>query len=463
MNLQSQLIARIVLVTSLCAVAVTAYVIRHERREVLQRADAAAERLAKQLSLQLLRISTGTDLPERFPDSAVFEVSRLIGLCARYVAEGGRTVQSTCVGTEHSVKEVPGWFAMLYRWLAEPEHELTRAVTLNSERHGRVVVTPVAENQLAEAWRTLSEILGLTILTLLAVGLLTYVSLSRLLRPAHRIVAHLQRLQQGDLAHRLPAFEIGEFARISRTVNGLAEHLQQSLAERADLNRKLLGAHEDERRWLTRELHDEIGQCLAGINALAASIRYTAEREFPVLVQEAERIEQTAEHMMLLVQNVLARLRPPELDELGLDECLQRLVQNWNDRMGGRTLFALEIDGTLATIPQQLTGHIYRIVQESLSNAAKHAAASHVLVRLATGATESADAAEPTHVTISVTDNGSVNVPIAQADFGIGLRGMQERVMALGGQFALAVHKPSGLVVRVWLPLQPTLSASVSG
>lgn len=458
MNLKVHLVLRIIFVASVCFGAVTVYVVLHSHRDVMGRAEVTAERMAKQLALQLVRISTGTDLPARFPDWYVFEPQHLYGMCARFVAVDGATLRSVCEGTDLSSRPWPAWFEIAYRRFFVPAKETERPVTLHTQVRGVVVVTPTAEREIGEAWRAVRELLGLTAVTVFALCLMTYASLARVLRPAAQIVADLERMHQGDLAHRLPRFELVEFQKISAMVNRLAGSLDRSMAARAELNRKLLSAHEEERRWLTRELHDEIGQCLAGINALSASISYTAERECPRLVQEAEQIGHIVEHMMGLVQNLLARLRPPELDELGLCECLRRLVQGWNDRSAGRTIFELDIRGALETVPPALTGHLYRIVQESLSNASKHAAATRVCTRLEITPREPSSLSRSERVEVIVEDNGVAKAPLADGDFGLGLSGMKERVTALGGDLTLETRAPSGLIVRVLLPLD-TLAA----
>ncbi len=433
--------------------AVATYVLMRARLDAIDHVEATAERMSKQLVLQLVRISTSTDLPERFPDAGVFDPQYLYGLCARYVNADGDIVKSVCRDMDPTARRWPHWFESAYRWIFGPAREVRRTVKLHKRQYGAVVVAPFAEAEIARAWQAVHGLLGLTALTIVALCLMAYASLVRMLLPAAQIVSGLKRIKQGDLAYRLPAYELVEFQKFSSTINHLAENLEQTNAARRELSTKLLNAHEEERRYLTRELHDEIGQCLAGIRALSVSIAHTAERECPRLVPEAEQISDIVEHMLGLVQNLLTRLRPPELDTLGLSECLRRLVQGWNSRSAGRTSFELDIGGMLDAVPAALSGHLYRLVQESLSNASKHAEATHVQTRITITPDVPTRGVATGRVELVVEDDGIATVSPAEEDYGIGLRGMKDRVTALGGRWSLEGRAPSGLILRVLLPV----------
>jgi len=107
-----------------------------------------------------------------------------------------------------------------------------------------------------------------------------------------------------------------------------------------------------------------------------------------------------------------------------------------------------------------LTGHLYRIVQESLSNASKHAAATRVCTRFEITPREASSLSRIERVEVIVEDNGVAKAPLADDDFGLGLRGMKERVTALGGNLTLETRAPSCLIVRVLLPLDTPAAKS---
>ncbi|PPD50922.1 MAG: hypothetical protein CTY13_00545 [Methylobacter sp.] len=207
---------------------------------------------------------------------------------------------------------------------------------------------------------------------------------------------------------------------------------------------KLINLQEQERRYLARELHDELGQCLAAINAVAASIAHTADQQCPALVEEADHISRISQHMMDSVRDLLGRLRPAELDELGLSVCLNSLVESWNVRSGGKTHYQLSITGDCTALPERLAVTLFRIVQECLTNISKHSAAANANVALAIN--ENA-------ITLTVTDDGIASqVPPIGAS-GIGLLGIRERVIELHGRLTLTIAQPHGFIIDVELPI----------
>ena len=199
-------------------------------------------------------------------------------------------------------------------------------MAFNGQVHGSIVVTPSAEMGIASAWQAIRGLMGLSASTTLALCLLVYFTISRVLRPAQVIVTGLEKMEKGELSFRLPAFELDEWQRTGKAINQLAASLEQLLSERKKLALKLMNIQEEERRYLARELHDEFGQCLAAINAVAASISQTAENECPELVPEGKNISRIAHHMMESLRGLLMRLRPSDIDELGLTASLKGLV-----------------------------------------------------------------------------------------------------------------------------------------
>ena len=143
-------------------------------------------------------------------------------------------------------------------------------------------MTPSAEMEIAQAWDNLCSLLGLSAMTVLAVCLLVYLSISRALRPA-KIIVQDWRVWKKEHDYRLPSFELIEWQCIATAINQLAASQQQLLAEHQKLAVQMIDVQEEERRYLARELHDEFGQCLAAINAVAASIAQTAEQQCPSL------------------------------------------------------------------------------------------------------------------------------------------------------------------------------------
>jgi signal transduction histidine kinase len=445
MNLQLHLLSRIAAVVLLCLLATASYALYQSHRQAEQSTRQIAESLAKQLESQLLLINAGIGLNNSFPDFEFWKQSGAQpGICITYTAANGPMSRSLCNGAKPSNADWPEGFENIYRRIFSPGWQAVQSVTLNGRPYGSLTVLPSAELEIADAWNKTLSLMGLSSVTVSAVCLLVYLSISRALRPARTIVAGLEDLESGHLDFRLPAFELDEWQRIALAINQLAASQQQLLEERQKLAVKLIDLQEQERRYLARELHDEFGQCLAAINAVAVSIKQTAAQQCPELVGEVEHIGRITGHMLEGMRDLLGRLRPAEFDELGLAASLNSLVAGWNGRSGGKTRYRLNIAGDCASLPEAQAVALFRIAQECLTNIAKHAAASGVGISLAIDEAEAV---------LNIKDDGlAKQLPFADAA-GIGLLGIRERVNALNGQLRLAIAQPHGLIVEARLPL----------
>src|SRR3981081_2191577 len=169
---------------------------------------------------------------------------------------------------------------------------------------------------------------------------LVYAALADALRRTRAIRAGLERLAAGDLSARLPPFDLAELSAVGNVFNHLAGSLETTLAERKALTQRLIVVQDEERQHLARELHDEFGQCLAAISAVAASAGQTAQLECPALMPECQSIARTAAHMMDALRGALLRLRSPDVDELGLAASPEGVVAGWSQgRCGPHAFF----------------------------------------------------------------------------------------------------------------------------
>jgi signal transduction histidine kinase len=285
---------------------------------------------------------------------------------------------------------------------------------------------------------------------------LQYVAISRALRPAKDILAGLDRLARGDLSCRLPNFRLIELQRISEVFNTLAAGLDRTTRERTALAARLIDGQEQERRHLAREFHDELAQTLSAISAGAASIRATAEAECPALVPEATNLAQTSMAMMRSLRTTLRTLRPPEIDDFGLAAGLSVLARDQERQAGGTLKISLEIDGDLQGLPPPAASHVYRIVQEGLTNINKHANARRARVALGFGPELGRQAAgERRWLALTIEDDGrGADRGKGAEGGGFGLIGMRERVMALGGHLDVADLGDRGFRLHAVIPFE---------
>jgi signal transduction histidine kinase len=228
--------------------------------------------------------------------------------------------------------------------------------------------------------------------------------------------------------------------------------LRDALAQNRQLALARVHAQEDERRTLARELHDELGQCLNALKIDAVCLREGAAGSAEVRAG-AESIVGMADHLERIVRDLVRRLRPPGLDELGLAAALESCVDGWRRRLPA-VQFTTAVEDDLGMLDEATNITLYRLVQEGLTNIAKHARARHVeiLLRRCTAAR-----AGVTEVVLTLRDDGVGTPPDGQKT-GLGIAGMRERVEALAGRFALTPAGGGGFGFTAWLPLPPAVA-----
>lgn len=462
-DLKWSLMWRVAVVALLCFLTSAAVALYRADQEAIAVNRNTGDTVGKHLELQLLRIDTALDLRERFPDAdALLTDVMSAGQCVQVANPAGKIIRSNCVGYITGGRQAPPWFAALYKFILAPGISYERPIAHKGASFGKVVVSSDAVEVIARAWQDISRLLGLSAATIAAICVLVYFVIERALRPTKDVLSGLNRLAAGDLSCRLPPFQLVELQRISEVFNGLAGNLETTISERAGLARRLVDAQERERRHLARELHDELAQSLSAMSATAASIKLTAAADCPALVPEAQTLADTASTIMKVLRRTLRALRPHEIDELGLLASLQGLIADHTSRAGGSTRFRLNIEGDASALPATMPVHIFRIVQEGLTNAVKHAQAANVQVLLRV---VSPIAAAGGHIELTIEDDGRGPSNEIKGEsgfgFGLGLIGIRERVLALGGEMAVHSNPGKGMVLSVTLPTSGSMDQTL--
>jgi two-component system sensor histidine kinase UhpB len=456
-DLKWSLTLRVVAVALSCLLIAAALTLFETYRDVLQANENVADIVTRQLQNQLFRIEANIDLAARFPDwEPVGESVQGAGQCIRYIQPDGSAGRSACVGYNRAGAAPPAWLSALGSRLLAGHIDVARPVSYHAKSYGTLVVTTESAVVLATIWKDVSGLFGFTALVVAAICGLQFIAIRRALGPTRHILAGLDRLAHGDLSCRLPNFRLIELARIAEVFNTLAANLDRATRERTALAARLVDGHEQERRHLARELHDEYAQALSAVSAIAASIKLTAEAQCPELVPEASTLLQNSSAMMKALRTTLHTLRPPEIDDLGLAASLAALARDQERRACGKLDISLQIDGDLTTLSPATASHVYRIVQEGLTNIGKHAHAT--LARVELGLHASADATgDPRRwLTLIVEDNGfgPIEAGVAEPGGGLGLVGIRERVMALGGQLDLVRLPHRSFTLRAMIPCE---------
>ena len=238
------------------------------------------------------------------------------------------------------------------------------------------------------------------------------------------------------------------------------ERAEQEVRELLEENRTLVGnslvVQENERRYWSRELHDELGQCVTAIQADAEIIsEYAAARGDSGLEKSAEAIKSVSARIYEFVHSTMLLLRPSILEDLGLAETLRQEVDAWQTRHP-KIRCTLSMNADLEGLEEQTEITIYRIVQESLTNIAKYAHASNVTLNFDVLGDFTSGDVDNTPITVlrfSIRDDGVGMDSKPARGSGLGLIGIRERASALCGEMSIQTAKGQGLAIIVTLPL----------
>lgn len=443
MDLKWLLVRRVTLVALGCLFVGSAFAIWQTNREAKRQNIELADSVGRQLELQL---ALRTPFPEW---DLVTSYALRPGQCVQLLDTALAVKRSSCAGVNTAAIGTPHWFFKTYSSLIDSTATVERDVSYRGVSQGRVRTSfdPVATA--GAVWSTVAPLLGLSAPLIGMLCLVAYFVIDRALRPTHQILAGLNRLTAGELAYRLPVFRLRELNSISEGLNTLSDELGRANKERAELARRLVDAQEQERRHIARELHDEVAQKLSALSALAACVRTSAQLGDPALVREAVDLEKMASNLMVMLRKTLTHLRPQDIDDLGLVASLEGLVAEHNENACGRTRYSLKTRGDIEQLRPETSAHVYRIIQEALNNAAKHARARNVEVAL-----DRLDVSGSEMIELSVINDGCEQEKSDRRlqHAGVGLIGMRERVLALSGDLKVGPLPDGGFGLRVEFP-----------
>jgi two-component system, NarL family, sensor histidine kinase UhpB len=434
-------------VTGLMAVVVAVLVadqIRDARSSVREEIEAANRVAAQVLGNLVLTYSASGG------SQAVLEMLRGLGhVRANDITlrdPDGRVLYHSPSPVYKLGREAPAWFAHLLR--PQPAQQ-----TFTLGDGAQVVISAQPSRAILDAWDDLTRLLAIAALLLGVLIAVTFYLVERALAPFPVIVAGLNRLQRGELAYRLPPLSGAEAHAIGAAFNQMAQAVENNvqaereareartrLEERRELALLIEQSIEEERRLIAHELHDEFGQSVTAIRSLAMAI--ATQSQEPGTADTARLISTEAARLYDAMHGLIPRLAPLSLDTQNLGASLEQLVRDWQRRHPAPQL---SLEHRLpAELGASATLAAYRVVQEGLVNALRHARAHHVMIEVR---------ADGEAMVVAVNDDG-VGLPQQWARPGhFGLRGLKERVEHLGGKLEVRNREPHGVSLTAQIPL----------
>jgi two-component system sensor histidine kinase UhpB len=339
-----------------------------------------------------------------------------------------------------SGEPAPAWF---YGMLARAPEVARIDLPPAFSRYGSIVLETDSHNEIGEVWSDV--ILTLAVLTMFCVlsAVLVFWTTGRTLRPLGEISAAFSQVGEGDYGLRLPEHGPRDLAEVWRGFNRMVERLGDMEHRKLRLEEQLVSVQEEERAELARDLHDEIGPLLFAVSVDLAALQ---QRDSVGADTQAQaRVDTAREAVTSMQQHVkamLGRLRPATIEDLGLSHSIQRLVAFWQTRYPA---VSFDVNVLEEGFPADIGARVYRVVQESISNALRHGNPGRIDVKVSREDGEK--------LVVQVTDDGG-GLTQEQPSGGMGLRGMRERVTALGGELTVAAGRDGrGVTVAARLPV----------
>jgi two-component system, NarL family, sensor histidine kinase UhpB len=345
-------------------------------------------------------------------------------------------------------RDAPDWFATL---IAPPP-----SVQAIDFPDGKIEVRANASRAVLDAWDEIRQLAGAALALLLLANAAVFWLVGRAARPFGQITTALNRLQGGEFdvaLPKLPGREAGAIgSAFNRMVAELRGHIEtERRAARAEAqlhdSRELarwIDQHvEQERRLIARELHDELGQSVTAMRSLAVSIEQRVAAHDATSAEAARVIADESSRLYDAMHGIIPRLAPLVLDNFGLVEALNDLVERTRRSQQGVSIDT-ELELGAVPLPAELALTLYRAAQEGITNALQHGQAKTIRLALSGDANE---------VTLELADQG-IGLPAEgwRRPGHYGLRWLAERVETLKGELRVEANTPHGVRLFIRVP-----------
>ena len=416
----------------------------------VQAEDQSVIRLAREFMETLVVGLNETRDPDARLDQIIRDLNRLRHVSiTRQDDAAAKPAAAEDASSDDEPSSVPAWFAALV-------HPEKTAVNVPISIHGRtgyLVITSHPDDEMNEIWDGIVTQLLVGSAIAVTLFLITMLVVSRALAPLQSLSQAMTDIEAGGYDTRVKAGGSPELAAICGKLNHLAATLGEAVEEKRQLAERAVSLQDAERKEIARELHDEVGPYLFALRAHASSLMRTIEASEPdtaALRKHGGAILEQVNALQQFNRRVLEKLRPVGLAELGLREAIGALQRLWREAHPGVAI-ETAISPSLGETGETAELTIYRIIQEALTNVFRHAGATEVSITVepASGRQSVTGFAGTPATKVSVRDNGA-GLPSDHKQ-GLGLIGMRERVLALGGAMTVA-STSQGVTVEALVP-----------
>lgn len=359
-----------------------------------------------------------------------------------FISTSGALIDSNRSIDQNLPDYLPQWLTQLLTEYLVQE-PITSPVTIAGQPLGNIVISTNVNSELIDIWAESNRIffpliMGFFLACFFIAGLA-----SMILRPADRMLLQYRQIKNSSKSSKHRSwFNIKQFLTVNKEFEAVTLQLENHYQQLVTLNEKMLQLQEQERKQLSADLHDEIGQHITALRFDIASLK--AADEISDIQNIVNDIDIASLGMVDTIRTTLQRLRPPALEKIGLVGSLRELTNQWQLRYQQHKLY-FQLNGDYPMVVDELIElTVYRIIQECLTNISRHAG-ERVIIRIALTFEDEA-------ISLSVKDDGKGFDQHKMAS-GYGITGMQERVESVGGTMQLMTEYNSGTTLTFHLPL----------
>ncbi len=437
MSLRYQIISRIVMSSLVVLLLGGVIAVRQAKNSVAREVQASTHLALELISLKMSG-APSFQQPEDLSHLQALRQTRHLNIQIKKPDGGILNFAGGDPAADRESAQPPQWFI---QWVGEDypavEHQLRAA---NGDAW-TLIIQARPLDEINEAWQESAEYFTGTVLMVLVTFIAVNLAFDKSLKAISVIVAALGKIEAGDYQCRLPAFAAAEFNAIARAVTNLSAELDKTRRENRALTQHSLSIQEEERRRLSQELHDELGQSLTAIKVMAITAREKPEQ----IPKTSAAIVDICNHLMQVVRNMMQQLHPLILNELGLKATLEDLTAQWMERNAGISL-NFHCSDAADAIPGDVAIQLFRVIQECLTNIVRHSGAHAATLDLDVAAGSSPQAR------LSVRDDGR-GCDLDRLRSGFGLLSIGERVRSLDGELDIASQPGGGMSIAVRIPL----------